>query len=118
MLGIADSEAFAQNLRAAEQGLHDAVLAMGWFYLNGVGVEPDEQEAIRWYRKSARQGEPMAMFSLGYIAYVHRNFPEALSWFTRADVNGHNRSRYWIGKMYWRGQAVQQDRKRAQNLFA
>src|SRR5208283_3506668 len=64
-----DAEAFRLNCMAAENGMHDAVLAMGWFYLNGVGVEADEEEAIQWYRRSARQGEPRAMFSLGYIAY-------------------------------------------------
>ncbi len=26
------------NCIAAQEGMHDAVLAMGWFYLNGVGV--------------------------------------------------------------------------------
>jgi len=35
------------NVIAAEQGMHDAVLAMGWFYLNGVGAQANEEEAIR-----------------------------------------------------------------------
>ena len=118
MLHNNDSEAFALNQRAAEQGMHDAVLAMGWFYLNGVGVEPDEEEAVRWYRKSARQGDPRAMFSLGYIAYMSRDFSEALNWFTRADEKGHARSKYWIGKMYWRGQGINEDRRRARDLFS
>lgn len=118
MLHNNDSEAFALNQRAAEQGMHDAVLAMGWFYLNGVGVEPDEEEAVRWYRKSARQGDPRAMFSLGYIAYMSRDFSEALNWFTRADEKGHAQSKYWIGKMYWRGQGVNEDRRRARDLFS
>jgi TPR repeat protein len=63
-----DEEAFRLNTIAAENGMHDAVLAMGWFYLNGVGVKANQQEATRWYKKSARQGHPRAMFSLGYIA--------------------------------------------------
>ena len=118
MLHNNDSEAFALNQRAAEQGMHDAILAMGWFYLNGVGVEADEEEAVRWYRRSARQGDPRAMFSLGYIAYVSRDFTEALKWFTRADEKRHDRSKYWIAKMYWRGQGVDQDRRRAKLLFS
>lgn len=118
LLGGNDAEAFRQNLRAAEQGMHDAVLAMGWFYLNGFGVERNEQEAFRWYRKSARQGDPRAMFSLGYIAYVHGDFSEALTWFTRAANKLHHRSKYWIGKMYWRGEGINQDRRRAQEFFS
>jgi TPR repeat protein len=113
-----DAEAFRLNRIAAEDGMHDAVLAMGWFYLNGVGVEADEDEAIRWYRRSARQGEPRAMFSLGYIAHSRKDFAEALKWFERALSKNHHRSGFWMGKIYWRGQGVDRDRKRAQSYFA
>jgi len=113
-----DAEAFRLNRVAAEDGMHDAVLAMGWFYLNGAGVEADEDEAIRWYRRSARQGEPRAMFSLGYIAYFRKDYSEALKWFERALGKNHHRSSFWIGKIYWRGQGVDRDRKRAQSYFA
>jgi uncharacterized protein len=113
-----DAEAFRLNRIAAEDGMHDAVPAMGWFYLNGFGVEADEDEAIRWYRRSARQGEPRAMFSLGYIAYIRREYSEALKWFERALGKNHHRSGFWIGKIYWRGQGVDRDRKRAQSYFA
>ena len=51
------SEAFRLNQIAAKEGMHDAVLAMGWFYLNGVGTDTDEEAALGWYRKSARQGD-------------------------------------------------------------
>ena len=33
-----EAQAFALNAEAADAGHGDAVLAMGWFYLNGVGV--------------------------------------------------------------------------------
>src|SRR6266568_3555868 len=67
-------KSFILNLQAAESGLKDAVLAMGWFYLNGLGVEQDTEQARRWYRKSARQGDPRAMFSLGQMAYDEQDF--------------------------------------------
>jgi TPR repeat protein len=98
-----DAEAFRLNHIAAEDGIHDAVLAMGWFYLNGVGVKANEDEAIRWYRRSARQGEPRAMFSLGYIAHFRKDYSEALKWFEQALRKNHHRSGFWLGKMYWRG---------------
>ncbi|MDR3470460.1 MAG: tetratricopeptide repeat protein [Devosia sp.] len=112
-----DSEAFRLNQIAAQNGMHDAVLAMGWFYLNGVGVKADKEEAIRWYRKSARQGDERAMFSLGQIAYIARDYSEALLWFKRAADKGHCRSDFWIGKLYWRGQGVAQDRQVAHKHF-
>jgi TPR repeat protein len=117
--GVAQDErrAFILNVEAAEGGHADAVLAMGWFYLNGVGVERDVKRARKWYRESARRGEPKAMFSLGQIAYDERDFSDALMWFTRAAEAGHARSLYWLGKLYWRGQAVDQDQKQAMRHF-
>jgi TPR repeat protein len=118
LLDTDQAEAFRLNYIAAQEGMHDAVLAMGWFYLNGVGVMPDEQTAIHWYRKSARHGEPMAMYSRGEIAYLGGDYAEALVWFKRAAENGHQRSNLWMGKMYWRGHGVAQDQKSEKNYFA
>jgi uncharacterized protein len=97
--------------------MRDAVLAMGWFYLNGVGVEQDSERAQRWYRKLARQGDSRAMFSLGQMAYDERDYVDALMWFRRAADKGHARSLFWIGKLFWRGQGVPEDRKQARALF-
>ncbi len=117
--GVAKDEkrAFAQNAEAAQGGHADAVLAMGWFYLNGVGVGRDVDRARKWYRESARRGEPKAMFSLGQIAYDEKDFSEALTWFTRASDAGHARSLYWLGKLYWRGHGVEQNKKQAMKYF-
>lgn len=113
-----DEEAFRLNQIAAQTGMHDAVLAMGWFYLNGVGVEANRAEALRWYRRSARQGDERAMFSLGQIAYWESDYSEALLWLNRAAKKGHHRSDFWIGKLYWRGQGVPADRQKANQCFA
>jgi TPR repeat protein len=112
-----ETRSFEANSRAAAAGYHDAVLAMGWYYLNGVGVPKNVDEARRWYRKSARQREPRAMFSLGRIAYDDRNFEEALEWFQAAKDQGHARSTYWIAKLHWRGLGVPQDRRAAEGLM-
>ncbi|SRR6266852_4771297 len=110
-------KSFILNSQAAESGMRDAVLAMGWFYLNGVGVEQDIEQARRWYRKSARQGDSRAMFSLGQMAYDEKDFADAEVWFRRAIDKGHARSFFWLGKLYWRGCGVSEDRKQAMSLF-
>lgn len=117
--GVAKDErrSFSLNAEAADDGHGEAILAMGWFYLNGVGVDRDIELARKWYLKSARHGEPKAMFSLGQIACDNADFSEALKWFTRASELGHARSLYWIGKLQWRGQAVPQDKKQAMRTF-
>jgi TPR repeat protein len=116
-LGNDDEEAFRLNVIAAEQGMHEAVLAMGWFYLNGAGVEADLGEAIRWYKKAARHGEVMAFFSLGQIAFSQKDFAEAILWLGRAAAKGHSRSKFYLGKLYWRGEGVEQNKKLALILF-
>jgi len=109
-------KSFELNAQAAETGYHDAVLAMGWYYLNGCGVTEDIDMAKFWYRKSARQGDPRAMFSLGQIAYTEKD-SDAGVWFQRALKAGHFRSGYWLGKLYWHGQGVDTDKKKAMQLF-
>jgi TPR repeat protein len=111
------TKAFSLNAQAAALGLPDAILAMGWFYFNGFGTSQDLREAEYWYRRSARIGEPKAMFSLGQIAYDEKSFEVASYWFELAHKHGHIRSLYWLGKLHWRGQGVPRDRVKATKLF-
>ena len=108
---------FALNQEAATLGHRDAILAMGWFYLNGCGVDKNIPQAQRWYRKSARMGEPRAMFSLGLISYEALGFTNAKRWFMRASRHGHIRSLYWLGKMLFRGHGSLPNRSEAFALF-
>jgi TPR repeat protein len=112
-----EHHSFALNAEAADRGQSDAVLAMGWFSINGLGVERDLERARKWYWDSARRGEIRAMFSLGQIDYEERDYSEALSWFRRTSDAGHHRSFYFIGRHYWRGHGVEQDKKEAMTYF-
>jgi TPR repeat protein len=116
-MGNDDEEAFRLNAIAAESGMHDAILAMGWFFRNGVGVPADDEAAAAWWKKSARQGDARAMFSLGQLAYDQADYAEAMLWLKRAVEKGHTRSLYWIGKLHWRGDGVPEDRKLAKRFF-
>ena len=112
-----EQRAFEKNRAAAIEGHADATLAMGWFYINGVGVERSIADSITWYRRSARKGETRAMFSLGYIAYEQKDWVDALTWFRRAADAGHHRSLFWLGKLHWRGRAVVQNHSEAMRLI-
>jgi|tagenome__1003787_1003787.scaffolds.fasta_scaffold20050061_2 TPR repeat protein len=112
-----EKRSFELNAKAAASGDRDAVLAMGWYYFNGVGVDRDLGEARRWYRKSARQKQPGAMFSLGSISCEEGKYEEAMQWFESAVKEGHTRSIYWIAKLYWRGLGVGRDRRHAEVLL-
>ena len=48
------------------QGNADAQNSLGDCYYNGIGVEQDYAEAVKWYRKSAEQGHLVAQDNLGF----------------------------------------------------
>lgn len=110
-------KSFDLNAQAAEAGYHDATLAMGWYYFNSIGVPQDFTKAKLWGKKSARQGEPKAMFNLGEIAYIQRDFVNAKLWFHRALKIGHSKSGFWLGKIYWHGYGTKVNKKKAMQLF-
>lgn len=37
-------------------------------YFNGIGVEREYNEALKWFYKAAEQGDIDAMFNIAYIA--------------------------------------------------
>lgn len=53
-------QAFAIFLPLAESGNVDAQLSVGTMYDRGQGVEQDSQEALKWYRLAAGQGDEIA----------------------------------------------------------
>jgi len=108
-----ESRSFALCAEAAATGHSDATLAMGWHYLNGVGVDPDLELAEQWYRKSSRKGDARAMFSLGQMAYNRRDYLEAKTWFERALAKAHARSGCWLAKVLWRLSQSRRDRQEA-----
>ena len=61
-------------------------------YYNGVGVDQDYEEAVKWFRKAAKQGNGNAQCNLG-DAYVDgegvdQNHKEAIRWFQEAAKQG------------------------------
>ena len=49
----------------AEKGDARAQLEVGQTYYFGTGVEQDDEEAVKWYRKAAIQGHRVAQYNLG-----------------------------------------------------
>ncbi len=111
------ARAFALNSSAAQEGHREATFMMGWFYLHGAGTESDPEQARAWYRESARQGEPRAMFELGRLAYRDSEPREAFAWFRRACDLGHLPAFYALAKLHARGHGTPPDPKIATALL-
>ena len=93
------------------------VPTIGESHLHGKGVEKNDNEAIKWYRKSAEQGEAIAQNNLGAMyAYgegVEQNYNEAVKWYRKSAEQGYARALTNLGFMYANGEGVEQDYKEA-----
>ena len=61
---------------------------LGAMYDRGQGVKQDSAEAVRWYRRSANQGNAEAQFNLGLMYHIGRgvtqDYVQALLWLNLA----------------------------------
>lgn len=82
------------------QGDAEAQNIIGEYYLDGTGVEQDEEKAVYWFEKSAQKGCSLAMFHLGECYYkgrgVRADTIKAIDWLKKAEVCGdHDAGRLW-----------------------
>lgn len=84
--------------RAADQGYSDAELALSSWYLSGShGVlQQSDLDAYMWARKAAERGNAKAQYQVGNCFEigigVDADSQEAMSWYSKADEQGHKRS--------------------------
>ena len=55
-----------------------AMDAMGWLYLNGIGVQPDDVEARRYYQMASDSGLAQGTGNLAYMTEMGRGGPQNL----------------------------------------
>ena len=64
----------------------------GLSYNVGFGVVQDYKEALKWYRKAAKQGDASAQYALGLMygvgQGVAQDYKEALKWYRLAAEQG------------------------------
>jgi tetratricopeptide (TPR) repeat protein len=75
----------------------------------------DYENAYKWYRKAAEQGDVNAQFSLAtlydYGEGVTQDYKEAAKWYRKAAEQGDDGAQYNLGVMYDQGDGVTQDDK-------
>lgn len=79
-----------------------AQFRLGAYYASGKnGLPKNEEEAVRWYRRSAEQGVAEGQFFLGQALFLgkgtDKNEAEALSWCEKAAAQGFAPAQYWVG---------------------
>ncbi|MGU3814514.1 tetratricopeptide repeat protein [Vibrio diabolicus] len=110
--------AYQEWLTLAEKGDAQAQYSIGWMYSKGLGVEKSIKKALDWYVKSANQGFIDAQYSAGraYLYYLQQ-YGEAFKYFKLAAENDENKSQFYLGLMYYRGDGTNKDLKKSAYWF-
>lgn len=92
----------------AEQGNPEAQYFVGRMYEKGQGVRKDQNEVVKWYRKSAEGGYAAAQYRLavGYaygLAGLSKDQDEAGKWLRRAAEGGHKKAQKYLSRAYAEG---------------
>ncbi len=91
---------------------------IGKLYLEGKGVEQDEDEATKWFARAAANYDLEGIYNLGLQYNLGRGAPldyvEAARHLGLAAENGHAAAQYFLGTMYMLGQGVPKDLREAE----
>lgn len=95
----------ASNRERAERGDAEAQDNLGWSFYAGEGVSKDEDEAVKWFRKAAEQGNVRAQWHLGHVYRFGtgagiKDVNEGLKWWHKAAEGGEARAQWVLGAIY------------------
>ncbi|MDB4761874.1 sel1 repeat family protein [bacterium] len=80
-------------------------------------IEKDAEEAVKWYRRAADQGNATAQYSLGrsydYGEGVEKDAEEAVKWYRKAAEQGNATAQCSLGWSYNNGEGVEKDAEEA-----
>jgi TPR repeat protein len=79
-------------------------------FFNGRGVEKNYKLALKWYRRSAKQGNARAQLNLGVMYNQGKGVPKdykiAVMWYRKSAERGDAYAQYNLGIMYAYGWGV------------
>ncbi|MEE9301495.1 MAG: SPOR domain-containing protein [Alphaproteobacteria bacterium] len=104
-------------IQMAEGGDVGAQVALGQVYEMGLGVAPDYERAIHWYRRASDAGDMFAPFFLAELHHrgigVPKNEERAARWYRIAALRGNAAAQANLAFLYERGIGVSRDYKEA-----
>lgn len=104
-----DALAIKLERLAAERMQPDAITALGFRYLNGIGVRKNVKKGIQYYRRSAALGDSSGMFSVGQHYFYCRKYAKAFRFLSQGAEMGHKRCLYLIGRIHLHGLGKSKD---------
>jgi len=110
------------DIRAlAAAGDVEAIFLMGTAYDEGLGVDVDYAEAVRWYRRSAAENHVLGAHNLGNTYRDGRgvdiDHATAVKWWLRAARAGDATTQLRLGEAFEAGRGVEQNLDRARYWY-
>ncbi|MBA3813976.1 MAG: SEL1-like repeat protein [Alphaproteobacteria bacterium] len=97
-------------------------LNIGDDYYFGRRVMHSDSEAMKWYRRAAKQKNALAQYKIGALYEngqgVEQNYVKAMKWYRKAANQDNVLAQYKIGLMYLNGQGVKKDYTKAFGFFS
>lgn len=106
----------------AERGEAEAQYNLGWYTFKSATLPQDQERALMWFQKSARQGVMEAQFALAImlekgLGLTNPQLQQALYWYEQAAEAGLARAQYNLGATYAQGIDVKRDDEKAYFWF-
>lgn len=93
--------ALKESTPLAEQGNPEAQLLLARMFLMGQGVSRDPDQAMKWFRASANQGNADAQFFMGsYYLLPRRDIPQGVKWLRLSAEQGNQDAQLLLGRTY------------------
>ncbi|MCZ6742758.1 MAG: tetratricopeptide repeat protein [Alphaproteobacteria bacterium] len=97
-----DQEAFRQYSDLAKLGNAEAQFYLGFIYINGLGIEKDISEDVKWYLLGANQGNIDCQSQLGWnYAYgdnIQNDLEKARHWYGVAAESGDPKNQFRLAE--------------------
>ena len=112
---------FDRVKKSAEKGDAGAQVKLGKLYSLGKGVEANDAEAVKWFRRSAERWNAAAQFNLGMAYYhgrgVEKDERQAILWFQKSAAQGFAEAQYSLGILTVNGKHMEKNEAEALRLF-
>ncbi|MDI3318225.1 T9SS type A sorting domain-containing protein [Pinibacter soli] len=113
------AKAFQLNMQCAQAGSAQGMNAVAIQYQRGLGVDSNNVEAERWFKKAAEEGYSAAWYNLGlyYKLKTPPDFKQAYECLEKAATADNKAGYYGQGYMLYKGLGCKQSYKKAVALF-
>lgn len=110
--------AYGKLLPLARSGENEAMLAVGNLHYHGKGAKQSYKEAFKWYKKALQHGNKQVKFILANMYKdaigTDRAYHKAFDLYLQSAIESENvKSMFFVSAMYYHGNGIRRDFKKA-----